>query len=178
MLSQGKFHAVTSDDLRELRRTKDGPLRRQLITEWDERWPEEWRCSTDKAWRFIYVALAFQPGPGGGGSDIGYGLGADLFFGRSLHRPNFYVIGHVPADWLPQMVGALGAIGEQEYRELFFAPEPQGLFRDICFKQNHGIDPTEDRWRVYSWGWFQTIRELYARALAGGRSLVFSAENR
>jgi hypothetical protein len=171
------FHAITDEDLKQMRRTKDGPLRRDLIREWDERWPEEWRCSTDKAWKFISIALAFQPGPGGGRPEIGLGLGGDIFYGKSLHRANFYVIGLVPSAWLPAIVKALEDIDEQKYRGLYFSPEAQGDFAARCFGEVHGIDPTEERWCKYSWTWLQRIRALFRKAMEAGRHLVFSADN-
>lgn len=178
MLTRGMFHAVTDDDLKQLRRTKDGPLRRDLIVlDWDERWPEEWRCSTDKAWKFIFVALAFQPGPSGGRPEIGLGLGGDMFYGKSLHRANFYVIGLVPNAWLSDIVSALDAIDEEKYRALFYSPQAQADFAGRCFKEVHGIDVTEDRWCTYSWQWLLKVRELFRKAVESGRSVVFSAEN-
>ena len=177
MLTRGVFHAVTSDDLKQLRRTKDGPARRRLVRDWFEQMPEEWRAETDKAWKFLFITLAFQAGPSGGNAEIGQGLGADLFYGKSLHRANFYVIGHVLADWLPFTADALDAIDENKFRELYFSHQVQDRFAHVCFQINHGIDPTEDRWREYAWSWLQKIRALLAKAKDDGRSLVFHADN-
>jgi hypothetical protein len=177
MLSRGIFHAVTRDDLKQLRRTKDGPARRNLILQWDEEWPDEWRCSTDKAWKLISVALAFQAGPSEGGPEVGLGLGIDMFYGNCLHRADFYVIGHVPVDWLPEIVNSLEAIDEERYRDLYFSPEVQGDFVGRCFRNVHGIDTTEDRWREYSWKWLEKIKVIFRKARDDGRVLVFSADN-
>lgn len=189
MLSRGIFHAVTDDDLKRIRSTKDGPKRRELVLEWDEIWPEEFRCSTDKSWRFISVALSYQPGPCGGrpdeyrkrrssdGHEIVLGLGKDMFHGKSLHKPNFHVIGLVPNEWLPDIVNSLESLDEARYRELYFSAEVQSEFACRCFIENHGIDPTEDQWCDYSWTWLQRIRVLFRKALVSGRSLVFSATN-
>jgi len=177
MLTRGMFHAVTSDELQQLRRTKDGPMRRNLLMEWDEIWPEEWRCSTDKAWKLICVALAFQPGPSGDRPEIGLGLGADMFYGKTLHKANFFVMGHIPREWLPEIVNALKAIDRQKYHDLYFSTEAQAHFAGCCFLQVHGIDASEDRWCQYSWNWLDKIRVLFCNALDGKRSLVFSAEN-
>ncbi|HZZ80239.1 MAG TPA: DUF1877 family protein [Gemmataceae bacterium] len=177
MLTRGIFHAITDDDLKELRRTKDGPKRRKLVQEWDERWPLEWRCSTDKAWKFLYIALAFQKGPAGGRPEIGQGLGADMFYGKNLHRANFYVIGHVPHAWLPEIVSFLDGLDVAIYHGLYFSPEAQGRFAACCFPQVHGINATEERWVEYTWNWLQTIRDLFRRALDGKRSLIFNAHN-
>ncbi len=178
MLTRGEFHAVTAEDLKQLRRTKDGPQRRDLIEmDWGERWPEKWRCSTDKAWKFLHVVFAHQPGPSGGRAHYGLGLGGDMFYGQSLHRANFYVIGLVPNEWLPDILRYLNSLDEQHYRELYFSTDVQRAFAHRRFQEDHGIDTTETRWCDYTWGWLQTMRELFSRSADAGRSLVFSAEN-
>jgi hypothetical protein len=176
MLTRGVFHAVTDDDLKQLRRTKDGPKRRDLIEQWDERWPKEWRCDTDKSWKFLVAVLAGKPGPTRS-AEFGFGLGSDMFYGQSLHRPNFYVIALVPNEWLIDIVNSLDAIDEERYWVLFHSRGTQSSFSCFSFQVTHGIDTTDDRWRTYSWKWLKKIRSFLRKALKAKRSVVFSAEN-
>jgi hypothetical protein len=177
MLTRGMFHAVTAQDLRELRRAKDGPQRRQLIQEWDERWPDEWRCSTDKSWKFISIALSFQEGAAKRNPQSGLGLGFDLFYEKRLHRAEFYLITLISHEWLVEIVPALEAFDELSYRNLYHSEQVQAEFESHRFRANHGIDPADDQRREYSWRWLQRIRDLLRKALDGGRSAIFSAEN-
>ena len=100
-----------------------------------------------------------------------------MFYGKSLHRPNFYVIGLVPWEWLLSIRESLTALDEGAFKAIYFSAALQTAFNIRRFYQLHEIDPTEDPWRQYSWLWLQRIRDLLCRAADERRSLVFTAEN-
>jgi hypothetical protein len=174
MLTRGLYLAITDDDLKTLRRTKDGPERRQLLMVWEEEWPDQWWCSTDKSWKILSRVLGYLPGPGEHRPEIGLGLGHDMFYGKSIHRPHFYVVGLIKNDWLPSMVDTLDTLDDQSFRNLYFSI-PADWRR--YFSEYHHVDLlAEGRCEGY-WFWLQKIRRFFKNAAATDRHVIFTAFN-
>ena len=177
MLSRGLYLAIEPDDIKTLRRTKGDVARRNLVAEWEETWPSDWSCDTDKAWKLISRALGHFPGPAGENEHVGLGLGYDMFYAKTLHRAQFYIIGLVSNDWITAVCETTRRIDSAEFREAYFSREVIQDFEPAVFKEVHGFDPIDEERCSYAWHWFDNIQVFFERVNSTDRSVVFTAEN-
>lgn len=124
----------------------------RLLTAWDRPHVEE----VDKAWPAIRRSLAR-----GGDAD-------DPDLARALPAAPDGAAGPpalvVPPEIVPRVARALDGLGEEAFRERFFATldgEPDDESAELDY--------------LYTWQWFQRVRALYRRAAAEGRAVLFTA---
>lgn len=166
MAGRGLYFALTEPELKTLRRAKGDPARRAVIADFEERWPHEWLCETDKAWPHIASVLRGHllnprdhPPP------------IELFFCKSLHKAHFYVMQLFDLKQLAAVIHLLKPVDEKLFRALF-ADEIGRMKEGLG-----GIDPFLDLNKVdYAWHWLAKIKGFLPRALEAKRPVIFTAE--
>jgi Domain of unknown function (DUF1877) len=122
----------------------------------------EFVAESDKAWDAMHRALADGKLSWDGGS---YPLNHAVLAGELLYTNTDYIMSLKDPKQVRDIAAALGSIDEQEFRRRYFEIDAT----------DYGFDLTEEDFG-YTWEWFQNVRDLYKKAAAEGRYVLFSAD--
>jgi hypothetical protein len=171
----GVHFALTKEQERHLLSLDDDKARSDYIfDDVMEAWDEEFLAQSDKAWDAMHRTLTSYPdrnpvfdqivvetaGPEALRLCVMGGQRLDSIVGDYVD----HIIRFVDAAKVPGVAKALAGITEEWFT---------GNYHAYC----KGVHPEygEDD-RQYTWDYFQSVRDLYARAAKAGRSVVFSAD--
>lgn len=164
MLTRGLFFALTDAELKQLRHAKGDPTRRALVALWEEEWQTEWLCETDKAWRYIQYTIGknylLSRNPP---------LAIDLFFGKSLHRAHFYIIGLHEHGKMQSLIEEINQIDETRFHQLFNDRITQARWMRVFG------EPLDTTRVTYVWHWLAKIQEFFNRCFVARRHIIFTA---
>jgi hypothetical protein len=162
MACRGVHFALTDEQARRLLAAEDGAAVLNLVQEIEERWDADWLAESDKAWDAVHRCLSngtlyYDEGE--------YPLNRAVLGGRHLYDGDDYVVAYVASNEVKDLAAALAPLGQAELRtryDLIDADDYNGEHGDEDFKA--------------TWENFVAIRELYKKAAAAGRAVVFTVD--
>jgi hypothetical protein len=162
----GVHFALTKDETAHLRSLPDEQARLDHLIEvietlYFEQHPDL-KAESDKAWDAMHRTLADGELSWDGGE---YPFGHVVLAGELLYSQPDYIISLKTPQQVRDIAAALPAITEAEFRRRYFAIDAD----------SYGFPLTEEDFG-YTWDWFQGVRELYQRAAAEGRFVLFTVD--
>ena len=162
MACRGVHFAVTPEQASALADAPDDETLMAQIETLEEAWDIEHLAQSDKAWDAIHRCLTDgQPGFGNGS----YPLNHCVLGPRQLHRGEHYIVSLVSPETVRAVALALELITEEWFRSRYSTMVPKD------YSPNYGEDDLQ-----YTWDWFQGIRDLYRKASAEGRAVIFTVD--
>jgi hypothetical protein len=161
----GVHFALTADDVAALRAMDDESERLDHVQEViEERYLEEetFAAQSDKSWDAMHRALADGRLGWEGGT---YPLNHAVLGGELLYTEDDYIMSLKSPEQVKQISAALDALDAAAFR----------LRYDAIDVEDYG-QPLTDEDFSYTWEWFQGVRDLYRRAAAGDRYMLFTAD--
>jgi len=158
----GVHFAPTDDEARRLLAAEDNAAVRAAVQAMEERWDEPWLVQSDKAWDAMHRSLSngtlyYDEGE--------YPLNRAVLGGKHLYDGDDYVVSYVAPNEVKDVAAALAPLTEAAFRARYDAIDPDeydGELDDENFKS--------------TWGAFLSVRELYKKAAADGRAVVFTVD--
>ena len=160
---RGVHFAITDADLASLlRASSDRDLLGFISDNIEERWDEEWLTQTDKAWDAIHRCLT--------DGRLQYDNGEDplrlcILGGKQLYRGDDYIVSLKESEQCAEIANALAAIDADWLQSRYFAIKPS----------HFGRYPSEDDFE-YTWGWFSSLPQFYAKASMASRHVIFTVD--
>ena len=162
----GVHFAVTKDEAAHLRSLPDEQARLDHLQEVIETHyfteQPDFKAESDKSWDAMHRTLADGQLSWDGGK---YPLGHVVLAGELLYTESDYIISLKMPQQVRDIAAALPAITEAEFRRRYFAIDAD----------SYGCPLTEEDFG-YTWEYFQSVRELYQRAAAADRFVLFTAD--
>lgn len=162
----GVHFALTREEAAHLRSLTDEQARVEHLLEVIEQAyfgeHPDLKAESDKSWDAMHRALADGQLTRDGGE---YPLGHVVLGGEPLHSESDYIISLKTPQQVRDIAAALPAITEAEFRRRYFAIDAE----------SYGY-PLSEEDLGSTWEWFQGVRELYRRAAAEGRFVLFTAD--
>ena len=123
---------------------------------------KQYLAESDKAWNAIHRALS-----GGHLGWIGgdYPLNHTILGGKSLYSCGGYILSLKTPEQVRDIAAALLAIDRMQFKRFYEQID--------ALSDNSGLCETDFE---STWEWFQGIRELFVRAAAENRFVLFSAD--
>ena len=119
-------------------------------------------AESDKAWDAMHRILADGTLAWDGGT---YPLNLAVLGGEPLYTGADYIMDLKSAEEVKDIAIALAELDLETFSE---------RYRKID-AEDYGF-PLTDEDLEYTWGWFQSVRELYVRAASNGRAVLFTAD--
>jgi hypothetical protein len=158
----GIHFALTDDDARRLREAGEGDAVLGIVQEFEKRGDVAWQARSDKAWDAMHRSLS----NGSLFRDEGeYPLNRTVLGGKPLSDGVDHVVSYVSPKEVKDVAAALAALTETAFRARYDAIDPDD------YDGEHG----EEDFKA-TWGAFQSVRDLYKRAAADGRAVVFTVD--
>lgn len=163
MACRGVHFALTQEQERSLLAVRDDAELLDVIQENIERaWDEVHLAESDKSWDAIHRCLSdgtLDPQAGV------YPLNRVVLGGRALYHGDDYIACLIEAREVKDAAEALAAISQGELRTRYDRIDPDDYDGEL------GNDDFEGTWE-----WFQSIVQLFVKAAAEGRSVLFTAD--
>jgi hypothetical protein len=162
MACLGVHFAPAEEDARRLLAAEDNAGVLAVIEEIEEAWDEAWLAQSDKAWDAMHRCLSngtlyYDEGE--------YPLNRTVLGGKHLYDGDDYVVAYVAPNEVKDVAAALAPLSEADFRARY----------DLIDKDDYDGEPGEEDFK-YTWESFQVVRDLYKRAAAEGRSVVFTVD--
>jgi hypothetical protein len=162
MSALGVHFAVTEDDARRLLAAEGNEAVRALVEEIEKAWDEAWLVQSDKAWDAMHRALSngtlfYDEGE--------YPLNRTVLGGKHLYDGEDYVVSYVAPNEVKDVASALPSITKEEFRKRYDAIDPDE------YDGPHGEEDFGHTWEA-----FVAVRDLYKKAAAVGRAVVFTVD--
>jgi hypothetical protein len=162
----GVHFALTSEDVAALQAIDDEQERLEFLqAEIEERYfaePRTYVAESDKSWDAMHRALADGKLSWDGGS---FPLNHTVLGGELLYTEDDYIMSLKTPEQVQAIATALEALTEPEFRERYDRIDRKSYDGEI------GDEDFE-----YTWEWFQGVRDLYRRAAAEKRHVLFTAD--
>ena len=162
----GVHFALAEDEIATLRAMDDGRDRLSHLQEViEEKYfadHEDFLTQSDKAWDAMHRALTDGELTWDGGT---YPLNHVILAGELLYTESDYIMSLKTPSQVKDIADVLPAITEAEFRKRYFAIDAK----------NYGMELTEDD-VGYTWELFNAVRDLYCRAAAAERHVLFTAD--
>ena len=88
-----------------------------------------------------------------------------ILAGELLYTESDYIMSLKSPAQVKDIAAALATVTEATFRERYFSIDPD----------SYGTELSEED-LAYTWEWFQSVRDLYLRAAAEGRYVLFTAD--
>lgn len=162
MAARGVFFAIPARQAKALEEAEDDEARMEIVEAIEEAWDKDNLAECDKAWDAMHRLLT--------DGALEYGNGPEplchcVLGPNSLYEDDDYIICLVAPDKVKQVADALRAITKDAFDERYRTLVPKD------YAPEYG-----DEDREYTWGWFESVRELYQKAAARGRYVVFTVD--
>lgn len=162
----GVHFAISADDVQRLKSIADEQERlNHLKEEIEESYFEtspQFFAESDKAWDAMHRALSDGKLSWNGGA---YPLNHTVLGGELLYTDTDYIMSLKAPEQVREIAAALAAIDEAQFRSRYFAIDAA----------DYGFDLSEEDCG-YTWEWFKNVRELFTRAAAEERYVLFTAD--
>jgi hypothetical protein len=162
----GVHFALTEEEVNKLESIEDEQARlTHLVEEIEQRYfeePKSYIAESDKSWDAMHRALSDGMLTWTGGT---YPLNHTVLGGKRLYLEDDYIISLKSPEQVRDIAKALAPISESNFRS---------LYNNINAQNYDGALSEEDF--EYTWGWFQGVRDLYAKAAIDGRFILFTAD--
>ena len=163
MACRGVHFALTTEDEAALLAASGDDEVMEIEERIEERWDRPWLSESDKAWDALHRCLgdgSLSPDGGGGAP-----LARCVLGGRWLHDGDEYIVSYLTAAEVKALVAPLDAVDERWFGE---------RYATLATSDYDG--PHDDDDRAYTWEGFQSMRELFRKASAAGRAIVFTVD--
>lgn len=162
MACRGVHFALTSEESDRLLAAQDNDSVMDVVGRIEERWDEPWLAESDKTWDAMHRCLSngtlfYDEGE--------YPLNRTVLGGKHLYDGDDYVVSYVAPNEVKDVASALASMTEEEFRKRYDAIDPDD------YDGPQGPEDFES-----TWSWFLGVRELYKKAAAAGRSVVFTVD--
>jgi len=163
MGARGVHFAVTSEQLARLLAASDDDGLMEVIEQIEDAWDKDYLAESDKAWEAIHRCLTdgsllYESGE--------YPLNHVICGGRQLHQGEEYTVSLVMPEQVRDVSAAIDPLTEQWMRERYFS-----LLKPDSYDGKIGDEDFQ-----YTWTWFENVRDLYRKAAAGGRAVIFTVD--
>jgi hypothetical protein len=159
---RGVLFAIDQDEIRALRQATSDTEVEALVATIEQRWDERFLAQTDKAWDAIHRCLTDGTLAWGNGS---FPLNRCILGGEEFHHGEEYIVTLTEAREVPAVARALQQVTEVFMRQAYDRLDPA----------DYGPTWSEEDLE-YTWDWFQEVRDLWSRAAAAGRAVVFTVD--
>ena len=162
----GVHFALTEDDVAALESLEDEQDRLAHLQEvleakyFDD--AKTYIAESDKSWDAMHRTLSDGELTWEGGT---YPLNHTVLGGKILYTEDDYIMSLKTPEQVSAVSTELQSITEAEFRRRF----------DLIDKNSYLGDLDDDEFE-YTWTWFQNVRELYSRASAEHRYVLFTAD--
>ena len=158
----GVHYALAEDDVRRLLAAGDNDAILGVIGGIEEAWDEAWLAQSDKCWDGLHRSLSngtiyYDEGE--------YPLNRAVLGGKHLYEGDDYIVSYVAPNEVKDVAAALAAMTEKDLRARYDKIDPDD------YDGPHGDEDFQA-----TWGAFQDVRDLYKKAAAAGRAVVFTAD--
>ena len=162
MACLGVHFAPSPEEGERLLAAGDNAAVLSVIEELEEKWDEGWLAESDKAWEAMHRSLSngtiyYDEGE--------YPLNRTVLGGKHLYDGDDYIVSYVAPNEVKDVAAALSALTEAAFRARYDAIDPDE------YDGAHG----EEDFKV-TWSHFQGVRDLYRKAAAAGRAVVFTSD--
>jgi len=162
----GVHFALTPEEVATLESFEDDLDRLAYLQEdLEDRYFDEAKvfiAESDKSWDALHRALSDGRLSWTGGS---YPLNHAVLGGKSLYVLADYIMSLKTPDQVKEIAAALGPITEIELRRRYNRIDAKDFDAELS-----------DEEFSYTWEWFQGVRDLYTRAAAENRYVLFTAD--
>lgn len=124
--------------------------------------PEAMYAESEKAWDAMHRILADGTLALDGGT---YPHNLAILGGEPLYTGDDYIMDLKSAEQVKDIAIALAALDFDKFAERYRTIDPE----------DYGF-PLSDEDLQYTWEWFQSVRDLYVRAAANDRAVLFTAD--
>jgi Domain of unknown function (DUF1877) len=159
---RGVLFAIDQDEARALRQATSDDEVREVVDAIEERWDQRFLAETDKAWDAIHRCLTDGTLAWGNGA---FPLNRCILGGEQLHRGEEYIVTLTEAREVPAVAAALQQVSKAFMRQAYDRLDPA----------DYGPEWSDEDFE-YTWGWFQEVRDLWSRAAAAGRAVIFTVD--
>jgi hypothetical protein len=159
MYGRGYLFAITDDALEEFLGKRSADARERWIGGLLEAWDPAYAAEVDKAWPAIHRCLSTAAH----GEPPEQALRTVLLGGIAVSASASRVASIVGREAVPKVAEALARILEPELRQRFY----DSLDHDAEAE-------SEELEFLYTWQWFERVRDLYRRAAGEGRAVLFT----
>ncbi len=162
MTCRGVHFALAEDDVRRLLDADGNEAVRSILSEIVKRWDKAWLVESDKAWDAMHRSLS----NGTLYHDEGeYPLNRAVLGGKHLDDAEDHVVSYVPPKEVKDVAAALAPLTEEAFRVRYDAIDPDD------YNGEHGDADFKVTWET-----FRSVRDLYKKAAASGRAVVFTVD--
>jgi hypothetical protein len=163
MTARGVHFAITSNQLASVLAASDDDDLMNAIARIEEAWDNDHLAESDKAWDAIHRCLTdgsllYESGA--------YPLNHVICGGRQLHRGDDCTVSLVAPEQVKDVAAAIDPLTEHWMRERYFSLLEAGGYDGEIGEQDFR----------YTWTWFEKVRELYRKAAASGRAVIFTVD--
>jgi Domain of unknown function (DUF1877) len=162
----GIHFALTPEEALALEAFDDEQDRLAFVQEdLEERYLEEpktYAAESDKAWDAMHRALSDGQLSWDGGE---FPFNHAVLGGKPLYSDGDYIMSLKTPEQVQAVSLALAALTESDFRDRYNRIDARSYDGEL------GDDDFE-----YTWSWFQEVRDLYRRAAAQGRFVLFTAD--
>lgn len=162
MACRGVFFAITPEQADALLATDGDHDVMALIETIEETWDEDNLAECDKAWDAMHRCLTDGRLEYGNGPEP---LNQCVLGPWQLHKGDSYIVSLVSAEKVREVAAALKGVSEGWFRQQYRTIVPSD------YAPEYGEQDLD-----YTWDWFQSVRELYAKAAARGRAVIFTVD--
>jgi hypothetical protein len=163
MPCRGVHFALSDEEAKPLLSAAgDNDAVRAVVAEMEKKGIEAWTASSGKAWDAMHRCLSngtlfYDEGE--------YPLNRAVLGGKHLYDGDDYLVSYVAPNEVKDVAAALASLTQEAFRVRYDAidsDEYDGTHGDEDFK--------------YTWEHFQDLRNLYKKAAAEGRAVVFTVD--
>ncbi|MGQ0543367.1 MAG: YfbM family protein [Blastocatellia bacterium] len=162
----GVHFALSDEDVATIRAIENEQERlAYLQEEIEERYlaePGTYAAESDKAWDAMHRALADGQLTLDGGT---YPLNHAVLAGELLYTDNDYIMSLKSPAQVKDIATELEKITEESFQARYLAISPS----------EYGMELSDDDF-LYTWEWFENVRQLYRRAAAEKLHVLFTAD--
>jgi hypothetical protein len=147
---------------RRLLAAEDNESLLAVLGEMEEAWDEAWLAQSDRTWDALHRCLSngtlyYDEGE--------YPLNRTVLGGKHLYDGDDYVVAYVAPNEVKDVAAALAALGEADLRARY------DLIDVDDYDGGHGDEDFRATWES-----FVAVRDLYRKAAAAGRAVVFTVD--
>ena len=163
MAARGVHFAIAPDQLARLLAVSNDDDLMEVIEQIEEAWDKEYLAESDKAWDAIHRCLTdgsllYESGE--------YPLNHVICGGRQLYQGEEYTVSLVTSEQVRDVSAAIDPLTEDWMRERY-----SSLLKPDDYDGEIGDEDFD-----YAWTWFENVRDLYRKAAASGRAVIFTVD--
>lgn len=160
MACRGVHFAITKEQARVFTDAANDDALLALVHEVEEAWDEDNLAESDKAWDAMHRCLTGGQLEFGGGA---YPLSHCVLGPRQLHQGDDYIVSLVSPDEVRDVADALRNVSGDWFRQQYQTRVPKD------YASEYGVEDME-----YTWSYFEEVRELFEKAVARGKAVLFT----